>query len=313
LLAPSGIGPDEVGDFLAAHLGRDVGEVELVGAGAWSRCFGFRDEGRDLVIRFGTFLDDFEKDRRAATFASPALRVPEVKEIGSALGGYFAISTRAYGDPLEQLDGAEWRAVLPALFAALDAIRTIDVSDTSGYGGWDAQGAAECATWRDFLLSVDADNEARRTYGWRRRLSESPVGDAPFAAGMSKLFELADACPDDRYVVHADLINRNVLVDAGRITAVFDWGCSFYGDFLYDIAWLEFWAPWYPSIAATDIRGEARRHYASIGLDVPDLDARLRCYLIHIGLDHQAYCAFTGQLGELAMVTERTLGYVEAC
>ena len=102
-----------------------------------------------------------------------------------------------------------------------------------------------------------------------------------------------------------------MLVDSGRITAVFDWGCSFYGDFLYDLAWLEFWAPWHPSLAATDIRGEARRHYSAIGLDVPDFDARLRCCLIHIGLDHQAYCAHTGELDELQAVTERTLAYVE--
>jgi hygromycin-B 4-O-kinase len=298
-------------EFLTAHLGRAVGAVELVGEGSWSRCFGFRDEGRERVIRFGNFFDDFEKDRRAAAFASPALPVPEVWELGEALGGYFAISTRAYGEPLETLGAREWEAVLPSLFALLDALRTIDVAHTSGYGGWDAQGIARCATWRDFLLSVEADTPERRTYGWRQRLAESPVGDTPFAAGMRRLFELADACPADRFIVHADLINRNVLVDSGRITAVFDWGCSFYGDFLYDLAWLEFWAPWHPSLAATDIRGEARRHYSAIGLDVPDFDARLRCCLIHIGLDHQAYCAHTGELDELQAVTERTLAYVE--
>ncbi|HEY5013888.1 MAG TPA: aminoglycoside phosphotransferase family protein [Acidimicrobiia bacterium] len=312
MLAPTGIGIGEARGFLIDHLGHDVGPVELVGEGAWSRCFGFRDGDRDLVIRFGNHVGDFEKDRRAGRFAAPLLPVPQVSEIGPAFGGYFAISTRASGEPLECLGPREWEAVLPALFAALDAIRSIDVADTAGFGGWDAHGAARCATWRDFLLSVDVDNEARRTYGWRRRLADSPVGDAPFVAGMARISELADACPDVRSVVHADLINRNVLVDGDRITAVFDWGCSFYGDFLYDLAWLEFWAPWHPSIAATDVRGEARRHYASIGLDVPDLDVRLRCYLIHIGLDHQAYCAFTGQLDELATITERTLGYVES-
>jgi Predicted aminoglycoside phosphotransferase len=311
VFAPDGIGTEAARDFLAEHLGRDVGNVELVGEGAWSRCFGYRDAGRELVIRFGNHVDDFEKDRRAGAFASAALPVPEVTEIGRAFGGYFAISARAYGEPLELLGASEWNATLPSLFAALDALRAIDVSDTTGFGGWNARGAARCTTWRDFLLSVEADTPARRTYGWRQRLADSPVGDSAFAVGMAKIAELADACPDERYVVHADLINRNVLVESSRITAVFDWGCSFYGDFLYDVAWLEFWAPWHPSIAATGVRGEVRRHYATIGLDVADLDARLRCYLIHIGLDHQAYCAFTGQLDELATITERTLAYVE--
>jgi hygromycin-B 4-O-kinase len=311
VFASSEIGAREATDFLREHLGRDIDAVELVGEGAWSRCFGFRDGERDLVIRFGSYLDDFEKDRRAAAFTSATLPVPQVSEIGRALGGYFAISSRAYGDPLESLGAPAWNATLPSLFSALDAIRTVDISGTSGYGGWDAHGNARGASWREFLLSVEADDRSRRTYGWRRLLAESEVGDAPFRAGMVRMAEFADACPDARFVVHADLINRNVLVDSNRITAVFDWGCSFYGDFLYDVAWIEFWTPWHPAIAATDIRAEARSHYAAIGLDVADLDARLRCCLIHIGLDHQAYCAFTGRTEDLARVTERTLAYVE--
>lgn len=86
-----------------------------------------------------------------------------------------------------------------------------------------------------------------------------------------------------------------------------DSGCSLYGDFLYDIAWLEFWAPWHPSLAAIDIRAEALRHHASVGLAVEDLDDRLRCYEIHIALDAQAYCAFTGDRGGLESVTGRLL------
>lgn len=62
--------------FLNRHLGREVGAVELIGEGAWSRCFGFTDRGRNLVIRFGRFLDDFEKDRRAGSFSSAALPMP---------------------------------------------------------------------------------------------------------------------------------------------------------------------------------------------------------------------------------------------
>ena len=46
-------------------------------------------------------------------------------------------------------------------------------------------------------------------------------------------------------MVHGDLLNRNVLVapDGSRLTAVFDSGCSTYGDFLYEVAWFTFWPP----------------------------------------------------------------------
>ena len=46
-------------------------------------------------------------------------------------------------------------------------------------------------------------------------------------------------------------------------------------------------------------------HYAAIGLDVPELDFRLRSCMIHIGLEHLAYHAHTGDLNELSAVTER--------
>ena len=303
----SGAGAATAREFLIGHLGRQVEAFEWVGEGAWSRCFGFRDRGRDLVVRFGRHLEDFEKDRRAAGFASVALPVPEMLEVGRAPDGYFAISSRARGEPLETLDVVGLRAVLPFLLGALDAARRIDLSDTTGYGGWDAEGRAPYASWRDFLLAVDVDTPDRRTHGWRRKLIDSPLGDGSFRAGLKRLGELTVGLPEVRHLVHADLINRNVLVSSGQLSGVFDWGCSCYGDFLYDIAWLAFWAPWYEALDAIDICGEARLHYDAIGLEVPELDARLRCCMLHIGLDHLAYNAHTGNMKDLVEVNERLL------
>jgi hygromycin-B 4-O-kinase len=291
--------------FLREHLGSDILDVEVVGAGAWSQCFGFVYGGRDLVVRFGDHVDDFEKDRRASAFAGPALPVPMVTEIGEALDSWFAISTRAFGEPLELLSPTDWHAVVPGLFAALDEIRTVDISATTGFGGWGGNGHAPHPSWAEFLMAVDADTPGQRTFGWRRKLAASPLGAEPFRAGLVRLATLVERCPDARHVVHADLINRNVLVDRGQISAVFDWGCSIYGDFLYDIAWFEFWSPWHPVIAATDVRSRARRHYGSLGLDVEDLDERVRCYALHIGLDHLAYNAHTGDVDSLFQVAAR--------
>jgi hygromycin-B 4-O-kinase len=107
--------------------------------------------------------------------------------------------------------------------------------------------------------------------------------------------------------VHSDLLHFNVLVDDARVTAVIDWGSSLYGDFLYDIAWLCFFAPWYPEWRRIDFRTEAARYWASIGVELEQFDARIDCYQLHIGLDEQAYCAFTGRFDELARTAELTL------
>jgi hygromycin-B 4-O-kinase len=103
------------------------------------------------------------------------------------------------------------------------------------------------------------------------------------------------------------MLYYNVLVADDRISAIIDWGNAMYGDFLFDLAWFIFWQPWYPAWQAIDFVEEARRHYASIGLEVPDFEARLRCYQIYIGLDGQTYQAFTRRWSDLEATAQRTL------
>ena len=120
--------------------------------------------------------------------------------------------------------------------------------------------------------------------------------------------DLVEGCPNERYLIHSDLLYFNVLVSSDRVTAVLDWGSSLYGDFLWDLAWLTLWQPWYTAWAAIDIRAMAQEHFAQIGLDVPDFEQRMRCYELAIGLDGITYQAFTGRLNDLAWTTRRVAG-----
>ena len=281
-----------------------------VGAGAWSRAFRFDVGGRALVIRAGDYREDFETDALAARWNTPELPTPEVLEVGEAAAGvYYAISRFCHGEPLEQLSPEGFEATLPSLLAALDAIRSIDISDTTGFGGWDhtRQGAFE--TWRDFMLAVDYDGPDLRTAGWSARLRDTEY-QTVFDAGYEVLATLATDLEPGRYVVHGDLLERNVHVDGGRITGVFDWGCSLYGDFLYDVAWLEFWSPWHDGLATFSIRDRVFDHLASEGIDTPGGDVRMRAAAVHVGLSHLAYYAGINQPGELASVAERTSSYL---
>ncbi|MGI8417116.1 MAG: phosphotransferase family protein [Nakamurella sp.] len=304
------IDADAAARFLTDHLGHPVDNVQEVGAGAWSNCFGFTDLDTEYVVRFGNHVDDYQKDRAASAFSSPRLPIPVVTEVGSAFNGYFAISTRAYGEPLESLDAADWAATVPELLAVLDDMRAVPVAADAGFGGWGTNGKAPCASWRDFLLAVSADDPERRTHGWTTRLADSPFGDEAFHAGYARLAELARAIPSPQFLVHSDLINRNVLVRDRRITAVFDWGCSLYGDFLYDIAWIEFWAPWYPAMSGVDFLAVARTHLEGRGVAIDEFAARARCCLLHIGLDSLAYNAFTGNTVELGNAIDRLSQFV---
>ena len=292
--------------FLAARFGRGVSGVAPLGMGAWSKAFAFRQADHDYVIRFGAYNEDFAKDRLAAAYAGPDLPIPQVIELGETSGGYYAISERIFGSYIDDVDGAQMRALLPSLFAAFEAARRADLSGTTGYGGWGMDGTAPFASWRDALLDVAVDHPEQRGHGWRKRLEASAHGAGPFDAAYARLCALVDRVPEERHLIHSDYLHYNVLVEGDRISGVLDWGCGMYGDFLYDLAWFCFWQPWYPAWQHIDFRAEAARYYAAIGLAVPYFEERLRCCQIHIGLGSQAYQAYVGEWDNMADTARHT-------
>jgi hygromycin-B 4-O-kinase len=149
------------------------------------------------------------------------------------------------------------------------------------------------------------DTHRPRLPGWRERLEAEPARERFFRETYDRLRALVEHMPEVRRLVHSDLLHYNVLVDGDRITAIIDWGSALFGDFVYDVAWLAFWSPWYPAWSSIDFAEEAARHYAAIGLEVPAYEVRLRGCQLHIGQDALAYQAFTGRWDEFDWTAER--------
>jgi hygromycin-B 4-O-kinase len=297
--------------FLADLLGRDVHDVEPAPRqGEWTQTWFFRDGDRDLVIRFGDTAWNFEKDRRFGEHASVDLPIPRVLDVGEVGDGrYYAVSERARGVFLEALDGDDLRRALPSVFRMLDAMRAVDLSDTSGFGSPLPTFDGEHETWRSFLLSVAEDQptlDENPVRGWRAPLDSRPDAARTFDDGYTALCTWVDRCPEIRHLVHGDLLYGNVLVDGARVSAVFDWQCAIYGDFLYDVAWLTFWAAWYPALGAADVRTAIRCHYDEVGVAVPRFDERLRTYELHFGLAHLGYYAWMQDWDNLGWTVGRT-------
>lgn len=261
-----------------------------VGTGAWSRCFGFTYDDKALVAKFGKHVDDFLTDQRAYRFNGPGLPVPQVYDIGEAYDGYYAIADRKFGVPLESVGKAEWEALIPSLVDMLEALRTADIEDIKGYGGWLKDGTPSHTSWTDFMLAITREKEHERTQGWRQKLAKSEIGQAAFEWGTAKLIaEIVPKVP--RSITHRDLINRNALVKDGKVSGVFDWGCCVFGDHLYDLAWFEFWGSWYPELDMGLLRQGLETRWAKIGYRPDQLEQRLAACYLHIGLDHLAYNA----------------------
>lgn len=299
---------EEVARFLELRLGEPIAGLRRLRGGEWSRAYAFQQGERALVARFGATDEDYLKDRSAWRFRSPALPIPRVFEVGPTFDGFFAISEFVAGESLDDLTGERMRRLLPSLFGMLDAIRLADVSHRSGFGAWEAGGNGPFGSWSAFLLESGPGN---RIVGWRERLAASPTGMRPYETAYARLAAIVPSLPDVRHLCHCDLLNHNVFVSGDRVSGVLDWGNSIYGDFLFDLAWFCFWAPWYPAWAEIDFAAEAAAHFEAIGLDVPSSHERLLACELRIGLDGQGYCAFKERWEDVEAIAQRTLDLAE--
>lgn len=300
-----------------------VRNVVAVRAGAWSTPYFFdaRIDGveRELVARFGPHLDDFAKDALASSWGCPDLPVPRAHALLRTGDEFGAVTERMSGGFLEDLDAVGWSRALPRVFAAIDRLRQVRLQtdlpvsvavDDGVEIAFDTGQLGLTLSWHDWLTSL-SDEPGERGGGWSGPLAASPTGDRSFHAGMELLATLSEGMEPPRSFVHCDLLNRNVTVadDGSALRAVFDWGCLFAGDYLYDVAWLEFWAPWHAGLARLDVRAAARAHFGPTDPAIDAFDERMRLCAIHIGLCHLAYNAYVGNPDEIAACDRRMAEY----
>ncbi|MDN5724984.1 MAG: aminoglycoside phosphotransferase family protein [Propionibacteriales bacterium] len=274
-------------------IGHDPESVRVLMPGAWSTAFLVGSGGVDLVLRLGGRIEDYAADAFAAGLDLAEVPVPQVLDHGVQDGLTYALSEFVAGEPLEAVDSDTWTGVVPQLVDMLEALRGI---------GPDEPRAPDA--WHHHLLDV---GEYPWQRGWRERADPDAV--QLFDVGRTRLGELAvDDAPMS--LVHADWINRNVHVADGRITAVFDWGCSQFADHLYDVAWFEFWAPWHPNLDVAQLREELATRWNSAGIAPLDNPDRLLACLLHIGLDHIVYNVVHGSLEQLRPTMDRLEQYL---
>ena len=233
--------------------------------------------------------------------------VPKVTDAGIKFDKFFAISEFVQGNFIESLNARELKKTLPALFDLLDAIRNVDLSKTSGYGGWDKNGNGSHKSWKAFLLDVKNDHGGDVPGGWYAGLAKTVGGTKVFDELYRQLASRIEVCPEVRELIHSDLLHCNVMVHKARISAVIDWQCSLYGDSLYDIAWFIFYAPWYPQFETVKLCPKVLAHFESVAVNTSNVKARLFCYQLHIGLGSIAYNSFRKDWKAAQKIGEYTL------
>ncbi len=278
-------------------LTRRFGALVPIGAGAWSTAFRFSRRGESLVVRVGPHHEDFEIDAEMAAHASAALPIPNVLEVDRLDPPHedlwVCVSTYAPGRPLERAEPSEWAALVPRVADMLEAMREIEPPV-----------AAPAPSWPEVLF--DRHDDDGRLDGWREHLDALPDAARAHAVLVERLAELCEQ-PEVAGVrptlLHRDLVNRNVHTVGSTITGVFDWGCRLWGDHLYDLAWFELWAPWFPALDVSLLRRELERRWGHRADPV-----RLEACAVHIAAGHLVYNATIGNRPE----GDRLLAHIDA-
>lgn len=282
------VGTEMVLGVLEAFFGEPVFNLEVVAGGNVAQTFSFTAGAEDYIVRFNAqMLVNFEKEAYVyENFASPRISIPRVVHVGRAGDLHFAITEKARGQNLLQLPRSDYLALLPHLIETLDAIHQVDVGERRGYGIFDGRGVAHASSWSEHLAAINSEEAEGDFWGkWHVLFRESFLERDVFDATYHRMMQLAGYAPDERSLVHGGYGFGNVLAQDGRITAVLDWMDARYGDFLYDVAWLDFFSP------DDEFHRLFQEYYRAMGREVPHYSERLLCYECYIALDAMRFYA----------------------
>lgn len=295
---------ESVHRFLQDSSYREISNITPASGGDWSQAFFFEAGGNSKVIRFSQANEDFLKDQFAYRFNSPNLPIPEIEAIGQAFDGYYAVSPRVNGDMVDRLPRDKMTRLVPQILSLFNSLRTVELSDTTGYGNWNAKGKGTSNSWREFLTSVNRYDPTSRV-DWRVGLANRPDTKILFDRVYQEMSKLLKYCPEERHLIHNDLLHLNLITKNDQVVGVIDWGCSLYGDFLYDLAMFDLWQFYYPSMEGIDWKGEAKQYFAGAKVDMTNFAERLKCYQCHLALDAIKYSVFKNNDKNLALITGR--------
>ena len=286
-------------NLLAKTFDQPIQDLAPIQSGHISQVFSFKCNHRDYILHFSKeLMGSFGKDKfMFDTFAAPNIPIPPVLELGEVDGLYYAISQKMPGRELDKLSRDEYFNTLPSNMATLLAIHQTDVSKYSGYSWLDETGNGMMASWEETLTSVMLENPDDFHGRWHT-LFETVLDRPYFEAAFQKMQSLIPFSPNKRYLIHRDYEYNNVLAENGKVTAVLDWGMASYGDFVYDIAYLDFWR------GNVDLASHFREFYTQNGMDVSHFDERFTCCTLYIGLDGMRFCGKMGDSESIAHIQQ---------
>lgn len=287
------VAPEQVLALLNQHFSTPITDLKRLEGGQISRTFAFRAGELEYVVRFNKdnmLTSNLPKEAYVARkLAHLPIPIPPILHVGRLGELYFAISRKVSGQMLETLSPQEVRELVPQMLEILGALHQVDTSDTRGYGVFDYQGQGMASSWHGFLALVGKEEDDRDYFGkWYHLFEDTFLERDLYKDLYQRMHDLLKFCPEDRYLLHSGISLRNMLARDGKISAVLDWVDARYGDFVYDIAVLDFWSPW------LGVRDAFQAYHRQRQREIPFYAERLLCYECHHALGGLRFFAASG-------------------
>ena len=310
---------ERVEGLLKEQFSADIKNLQVLKGGEISQAFSFVDESESYVIKVRKVrkrsrkFNPFEKEKTIMKILSkrnPTIPIPIVIKNGAFadIKGekfIYSIVKKIEGEFVDTVPVEQATNVDSNLIDILHLIHTTDITDTKGYGNWWSWEQAKYKSMQDFII----EGLEREKIYTNERYSSGIFEIELYNMGSTKVKELIKFCPPNRYLVHADYGFDNVLTDSeGNITAVFDWEHSIFGDFVYDIAWIDFWCV---REKGTYSNLYYNRFRESKSLDFENYDKRLLCYKIYMGISAAGFFSESNQEEKYLEAKKRILNLLD--
>lgn len=275
------IEPQTIQSLLDETFHRPFHDLALLEGGQMAQTYSFSVAEKEYILRFCTSSLDATYAKEAfiyRNFAAPDIPIPAILSTGERDGLLFAISEKLPGHGLEPVSLEEYLQTIPSLLDTLFAIHQSDLKKWHGFGTIGDDGNGLFPSWKAYIAHIMEEERADGFYGqWHTLFDTTFLDCSLFETGYAQLMRLLEYCPEER-----------CLVQDGQVTAVLDWIDASYGDFVYDLAGMDFWMP-----PALDLVGRFRDYYTDNGVSLPHYLERVTCYKLYLALDGLRYWAKT--------------------
>lgn len=249
-------------------------EIKELTGGLASQTVFFEANGNRYVFKTGPRKEAFGKEQWVYDHYQHVLPIRRVIQIYEPeRQPPYAIYDFIEGVKVFDLNRQELSEVVPSFLQILSTLRSLEVSNSDGYGRFDETGKAPYPTWLDFVEAIYND----KIYNWSAAEKKGLDAEIIDTAIRKLKSGVSSVTISKKQLIHGDLGSFNVIADRGHISGMIDWSLSMYGDHLYDIANLLFWNE--------DKLQPLLTHLKAMYSNSPETENTLHCYMLRIGLE----------------------------